>query len=76
MEPKVLFSPLPVLHISATAEKQKQGAASLSGVYMYECPVYKTPRRADEFVSTVELRCLEPPSKWILRGLCLLMTID
>ena len=77
MEPKVLFSPLPVLHISAIAEEQKQRAAtSLTGVYVYQCPLYKTPRRAGEFVSTVELRCLEPPSKWILRGLCLLMTID
>ena len=81
MEPKVLFSPLPVLHISATSEKQKQSAAASGASGFYECPVYKTPRRGEtrapgEFVATVELRCLESPSKWILRGLCLLMTID
>ena len=71
-EPKVLYASLPVLHISATAEKKKGGKEII-----YECPVYKAPKRTGlNFISTVDLRSEEAFSKWVLRGVCLLTTID
>ena len=70
-EPKVLFAGLPVLHISATAEKKK------SKDILYECPVYRAPKRTGlNFISFVDLRTEEAASKWTLRGACLLTTID
>eukprot|EP00043_Microstomoeca_roanoka_P013217 m.129292 g.129292 ORF g.129292 m.129292 type:complete len:4796 (-) comp15694_c0_seq1:72-14459(-) len=65
--PKVLYTPLPVLHLSAinsTAERDKR---------QYECPIYRKPRRTDlEYVSMVDLKTAAPPEKWVMRGVALL----
>jgi dynein heavy chain len=65
--PKVLFSPLPILHlfaVNSTGERDKK---------LYQCPVYKKPRRTDlEFISMVELPSAVNPDKWIMRGVALL----
>jgi len=61
--PKVLFVPLPVVHVSATV----QLLGKSSGIY--ECPVYTKPRRTDLcFIFTVDLRTQVPASNWIVRG--------
>jgi dynein heavy chain len=76
-EPKVRFSGLPVLHISATAEKPKNRKEIL-----YECPIYTCPPRAAHgtqlrnFISSAELRSEDPTSKWVMRAVCLLTTTD
>jgi dynein heavy chain len=66
-QPKVLYVPLPVLHMSAinsTAERDKRN---------YECPIYRKPRRTDlEYVTMVELKTNTNPEKWTLRGVALL----
>eukprot|EP00163_Fabomonas_tropica_P031142 TRINITY_DN730_c0_g2_i1.p1 TRINITY_DN730_c0_g2~~TRINITY_DN730_c0_g2_i1.p1 ORF type:complete len:4569 (+),score=1602.08 TRINITY_DN730_c0_g2_i1:399-14105(+) len=66
--PKVLFYPMPVIHVSATNEKPKQKEA------VYQCPVYSKPKRTDlNFIFRVDLRTPDaPPDKWILRGVALL----
>jgi len=76
-EPKVRFSPLPVLHISATGERRKGGKEIL-----YTCPIYTCPARAahgtqlKNYISNAELRSEEHVNKWILRAVCLLTTTD
>jgi dynein heavy chain len=39
----------------------------------YECPVYATRRRGATYVFTAALRTKQPPAKWILAGVALLM---
>jgi len=76
-EPKVRFSPLPVLYVTATGEKRKGGKE----IY-YQCPIYTCPARAahgtqlKNYISNAELRSEEHVNKWILRAVCLLTTTD
>ncbi|KAJ8010647.1 hypothetical protein DPEC_G00077260 [Dallia pectoralis] len=69
---KVLFTPLPVVHVYAistlAADAKRQLAVSL-----YPCPVYKKPRRTDlTFIYTLLLRTSQSPDHWTLRGVALL----
>eukprot|EP00052_Salpingoeca_macrocollata_P029607 m.302067 g.302067 ORF g.302067 m.302067 type:complete len:4524 (+) comp22998_c0_seq7:51-13622(+) len=65
--PKVLYTPLPVVHIYAinsTGERDKR---------QYECPVYRKPRRTDlEYITMLDLRTNVNPNVWTLRGVALL----
>jgi dynein heavy chain len=67
--PKVLYTTLPVLHLSAinsTADRNPK---------LYECPIYRKPRRTDlEFVVMVDLKAPadKGPTFWIMRGVALL----
>ena len=74
-EPKVLHASLPVLHVTGAlvvASGPGGGAAPA-----YACPCYKNPRRTDlNFIFAVDLRSEEAPSKWTLRGVCLLTSKD
>ncbi|XP_010766079.1 LOW QUALITY PROTEIN: dynein heavy chain 5, axonemal-like, partial [Notothenia coriiceps] len=86
--PKVLFSPLPVVHVFAISSANMAdsklppggggGAADsklppAGGVSLYSCPVYKKPRRTDlNFIFFLQLRSLQPPQHWTLRGAALL----
>ncbi|XP_025115342.1 dynein heavy chain 5, axonemal-like isoform X3 [Pomacea canaliculata] len=68
-KPKVLFEPMPVIHIYAkdTAPPDSK---------MYVCPIYKKPRRTDlTYIADVMLRSTQPPDHWILRGVALLCDI-
>lgn len=68
---KVLFDPMPVMHISATSSTD--ASAQLNKTQNYVCPIYKKPRRTDRtFIATVNLRTNAPPDTWTLRGTCLL----
>lgn len=72
---KVLYVPLPCMHVTAVQTANKK-----YDYLVYGCPVYerKDPRKRGmtaaqpNFVFTPELRTDEPPSKWILRGVALL----
>ena len=68
--PKVLFTALPVVLISA-------GNASMANdPRLYQCPVYKKPRRTDlTYVTTLYLRTSQQPDHWILRGVALLCDV-
>jgi dynein heavy chain len=39
----------------------------------YECPVYMTRQRGASYVFTASLRTKQPPAKWVLAGVALLM---
>jgi dynein heavy chain len=74
--PKVLFVPIPCMWVSAVQRSGKKLDYSV-----YECPVYerKDPRKRGmtaaqpNFVFSPEIRTEDPPSKWILRGVALLV---
>lgn len=69
--PKALSAPLPVIRIFA------ENQILAKDNKMYECPIYKKPRRTDlTFIATVMLRHGTPEvEKWIMRGVALLCDI-
>ena len=42
---------------------------------MYQCPVYKTRFRGPTYVWTFNLKTKEKPAKWVIAGVCLLLSI-
>eukprot|EP00708_Paratrimastix_pyriformis_P001956 GAFH01000693.1.p1 GENE.GAFH01000693.1~~GAFH01000693.1.p1 ORF type:complete len:4356 (-),score=2006.36 GAFH01000693.1:5-11701(-) len=65
--PKVLFSNVPVVHVSATNSAKAKG----DGVYV--CPCYKTPRRTGlNYIFDIDMPTRERSDKWIIRGVALL----
>ncbi|XP_056155233.1 dynein axonemal heavy chain 5 [Lampris incognitus] len=74
--PKVLFTPLPVVHVYAVstadmADCKRQVGGSLMS--LYACPVYKKPRRTDlTYIFTLQLRTAQQSDHWTLRGTALL----
>ncbi|XP_074653701.1 dynein axonemal heavy chain 8-like [Tubulanus polymorphus] len=67
---KVLFTPLPVVHmfaINSTAPKDPR---------LYQCPVYKKPQRTDlTYITFIVLKTNVSPDHWILRGVAALCDI-
>ncbi|XP_042070877.1 dynein axonemal heavy chain 5-like [Haplochromis burtoni] len=63
--PKVLFTPLPVVHVFAVSSANRPTVSVPLGrgaVSLYSCPVYKKPRRTDlNFIFSLQLRSLQPP---------------
>ena len=73
-DPKVLFAPLPVLHVTGELSTT---AAARSGAPPYKCPCYKNPKRTGlNFIFPVNLRSEDPPAKWIKAGVCLLTSTE
>ena len=73
--PKKLFSPLPVLHVTAITKNSKKNATADYGPYGgYDCPVYKYPVRTDRYlIFSVMLPSKDNrPLHWTLRGVALL----
>lgn len=67
---KVLYTSLPVVHVSAT-NQEKQRSATL-----YDCPVYKKPKRTDlTYIFPLSLKTQKPADYWVLRGVALLCDI-
>ena len=68
--PKVLYTPMPVVHIYAvntTAGKDPK---------LYICPVYKKPRRTDlTYITYLLLKSNHLPDHWTLRGVAILCDI-
>lgn len=66
-QPKVLFTSLPVVHIYAV------NASGAKDARLFECPVYKKPRRTDlTYIFCLNLKTNQHPDHWILRGVALL----
>uniref|UniRef100_A0A3B5BDK3 AAA+ ATPase domain-containing protein n=1 Tax=Stegastes partitus TaxID=144197 RepID=A0A3B5BDK3_9TELE len=76
--PKVLFTPLPVVHVYAVnaanmADRKQPAGGGVAALSLYSCPVYKKPRRTDlNFVFCLQLRSVQPADHWTLRGAALL----
>jgi dynein heavy chain, axonemal len=75
-EPKKMFAPLPILHVTAVNKKKSPDAERISTTY--PCPVYKYPKRTDKYIIfKVPLACEgSGPHRWKLRGVALLCTTD
>ncbi|KAL5262750.1 hypothetical protein ACHWQZ_G008223 [Mnemiopsis leidyi] len=70
--PKVLFTPLPVVHMFALNELSKEQKSQR----VYECPVYKKPQRTDlTYITNIRLKTNQSPDYWTLRGAALLCDI-
>eukprot|EP00756_Hemistasia_phaeocysticola_P021738 Hpha_TRINITY_DN15791_c11_g1::TRINITY_DN15791_c11_g1_i1::g.41603::m.41603/K10408/DNAH; dynein heavy chain, axonemal len=70
-ELKQLHPPLPVLHVRGVS----MGLVPERPVY--DCPVYSTTQRGDQYVFTAQLRIPEPSqTEWILKGVCAVMSLD
>lgn len=68
--PKVLFTPLPVIHMFAL------NSTAPMDPKLYVCPIYKKPRRTDlNYITAVVLPTIQSPDHWILRGVALLCDI-
>nr|XP_009683066.1 PREDICTED: dynein heavy chain 5, axonemal [Struthio camelus australis] len=68
-KPKVLFELMPVIRIYAENNTSKDP-------HIYSCPIYKKPVRTDlNYIAAVDLRTLQPPEHWILRGVALLCDV-
>ena len=64
---KVLYTMIPVVHVFAiNTERRKSNS-------LYECPVYKKPRRTDlTYIFPLLLKTSRDPTHWTLRGVALL----
>jgi len=76
-EPKVLFSPLPVLFMTTIKESQvalKSEIYSPTGNAPYMCPIYRYPDRTDRYlvVAIPVPTKLQKANHWVLRGVALL----
>nr|WAW84836.1 axonemal dynein heavy chain C [Halisarca dujardinii] len=67
---KVLFCPLPVVHIYAV------NSLAMKDPKLYQCPVYTKPRRTDlTYITTLLMKTGPNPDHWVLRGVALLCDI-
>lgn len=76
--PKELYTPMPVILVTAVTSKQaeKQFAPSHEVKY-YDTPVYRQPKRTDlAYIFTVKLKTFQEPDHWVLRGVALLCSKD
>ena len=70
-EPKKLYAALPVLYV--TGKQAKDNVTKNT----YDAPTYRVKKRTGlNFISTFPLRTEDPPSKWIMRGVALLCSVD
>jgi dynein heavy chain, axonemal len=70
-EPKELYNPLPVLHVTGVQARDKPKKD------IFECPAYRVKKRTDRnFITTFPVRTEDSKSKWVLRGVALLCSKD
>jgi dynein heavy chain len=70
-EPKKLFTPLPVLYVTGVQQKDRKSQNT------FETPTYRVKSRTGQhFITTFPLRTEDPASKWIMRGVALLCSVD
>ena len=71
--PKVLFTSMPVVHVYAINTASPSKDDKKGSMNLFQCPVYKKPRRTDlTFVFRLLLRTVQPPEHWTLRGVAIL----
>lgn len=74
---KELFTPFPVLHITAVTSERAKKIYGPSNGFFYDCPCYTKPRRTDQaYVFTVKVPTDVHPNHWVLRGVALLCSKD
>lgn len=66
---KELTPSMPVIAVRAIPNDRQETRNT------YECPVYKTKLRANTYIWTFSLKTRERPSKWVLAGVALLLSV-
>jgi dynein heavy chain len=75
--PKEMFTPLPVLKVTAVTTERAKRIYSVPGKYFYDCPCYAQPKRTDlNYIFVVKLESDVPEAHWVLRGVALLCSVD
>merc|ERR1711998_81594 len=80
--PKVLFTSMPILFVTANAKKSQEQLRKeqFGSQGPFECPVYKYPKRTDRFyIFLVTLKCPDAtkgPAHWVLRAAAMLCNTD
>lgn len=78
--PKDLISWLPIVYVKAVPVADAWTPTSVG--YMrgekeiYDCPVYLTSNRGPHYVFLACLRTKDPPRKWVVAGVALVMQTD
>jgi dynein heavy chain len=76
-EPKKLFTPMPVIYVTALTSKEKKLNENYGQFSPYDCAVYKYPRRTDKYlVFRLLLKTELPASHWRLRGVSILCSTE
>ncbi|MEQ2171761.1 hypothetical protein GOODEAATRI_014061, partial [Goodea atripinnis] len=60
---------MPVLYVRALPAEEQEVRNT------YECPVYRTKQRGSTYVWSFHLRTKEPPAKWVVAGVALLLSL-
>ncbi|XP_032374898.1 dynein heavy chain 11, axonemal isoform X1 [Etheostoma spectabile] len=60
---------MPVLYVRAVPAEEQELKNT------YECPVYRTKQRGPTYVWTLHLRTKQPPTRWIVAGVALLLSV-
>ncbi|XP_034084207.1 dynein heavy chain 11, axonemal [Gymnodraco acuticeps] len=60
---------MPVLYVRAVPAEEQELRNT------YECPVYRTRQRGATYVWTLHLRTKQPPARWIVAGVALLLSV-
>lgn len=60
---------MPVLYVRAVPAEEQELKNT------YKCPVYRTKQRGPTYVWSLHLRTKQPPAKWILAGVALLLSV-
>jgi len=69
--PKVQFSVIPTVNCVAKELKDTKDEKSI-----YSCPVYQTERRGNTYVFNAQLKTKQPPRKWILAGVAIILDVE
>jgi len=68
-KPKEMFTRMPVINCKATTPELREDKN------VYICPTYCVPTRRPYFVFPAQLRTKQPPAKWVLAGVALILDI-
>jgi len=71
-KPKEMFSVFPVVYCKAMP-LPPEGKEDKT---VYQCPAYKTEDRNATYVFTAQLKTRQPPRKWILAGVAIIMDVE
>lgn len=71
-KPKEMFSVIPVVYCKALP-LPTEGKEDKT---IYQCPAYKNEDRSATYVFTAQLKTRQPPRKWVLAGVAIIMDVE
>lgn len=68
-KPKEMFMRMPVINCKSGLQQDREDKN------IYICPTYCVPTRRPHFVFAAQLRTKQPPAKWVLAGVALILDV-